>query len=491
MVDGRLPDRHLLPMAIRRVVRSPVGVLALCVGSLGILTIAFDLVSSNRSLGDVAGDAIGPDVAVAQGPAVAPAIVRPPVLPEHRAEPRLRVPATSGIVGREIALQDRDGHSMDAFHAALRRAAAGQGKARLLFWGASHTAADIYTGTIRAYLQTMFGDGGAGYVLPAPPWRSYRRFGLVIDGSTSSWNVLKVGAGAVEDHYGLAGVALESSTAGAWGEVRPSGQYSWSRNTSGFELWYLDQPNGGRFDVLIDGVVAQRINTRHTDKRAGYARFTVPEGEHRLEVRALGDAPVRVFGVVTERDAPGVVVDALGVNGSRARSHLLWNEALYREHLRRRAPDLVVLAYGTNEAGDEQPIADYERQLDQVIRRIRDAVPNASCLLVGPSDRPLVQRRAQVTDRPRTAQVIEAQWRVALTHGCAFFDTVAFQGGPMSTVAWSRLDPPYAGRDLVHFTRRGYVRLGEVLLGAMLEGTPHRIPDRVQLPGEDPGSFAP
>lgn len=482
MVDERRRSAHLFRMAIRRVVRSPLGVVALCASAVGIASVAYDLHRGGHAIGD----AIGPEVAVAQTPPVPQAIVRPPpAIPSLRPPTRVRAPAVPGVPGVEIAIEDRDGHAMDAFHNALSRAAAGRGKARVLVWGASHTAADVYTGTLRAYLQTMFGDGGAGFVLPAPPWRAYRHFGLEIDGSMSSWNVLKVGANASEDHYGLAGVALESSTAGAWGEVRPSGRYTWSRTTAGFDLWYLDQPNGGRFDVLVDGQLAQRINTRHTAKRAGYARFTVPDGDHRIEVRALGDAPVRVFGVVSEREQSGVVVDALGVNGARARSHLLWNDALYREHLRRRNPDLVVLAYGTNESGDDQqPIADYERQLDQVVRRIRETLPNASCLLVGPSDRPLTQR-ARVMDRPRTAQVIEVQWRVALTHGCGFFDTVAFQGGPMSTVSWAQLNPPYAGRDLVHFTRRGYVRMGEVLLHALLDGTAHRIPERVQLPGDD------
>lgn len=489
MFDHAPRAEHRLRMALRRVQSSPLGVALLCGLAMAVWTVGYDV-------GVLGGEgtrrAIGPEVAQAQPPTVAPAIeVRPPAMPSFRAPPRLRKPFDPSTPGLEIAIEDRDGHSLDRFHAALRRAAAGQGKARLLFWGASHTAADVYTGTIRAYLQTMLGDGGAGYVLPAPPWRSYRRFGVVVEGSTANWNVLKVGANAAEDFYGLAGVAIESSTAGAWGEVRPSTQYGWSRNTSSFELWYLEQPRGGRFDVLIDGQVVQRIVTRNEETRGAYARFPVPDGQHRLEVRAIGDAPVRIFGVVTERDAPGVVVDALGVNGSRARSHLLWNDALYREHLRRRSPDLVVLAYGTNEAGDDQPIADYERQLTEVVRRIRETVPNASCLLVGPSDRPLVQNRTTVVDRPRTAQVIEAQWRVALSQGCGFFDTVAFQGGPMSTVTWSELDPPYAGRDLVHFTRRGYVRLGEVLLGALLDGTSHRIPERVQVPGDDPGSFEP
>jgi len=171
-----------------------------------------------------------------------------------------------------------------------------------------------------------------------------------------------------------------------------------------------------------------------------------------------------------ERERPGVIVDTLGINGARARYHLMWEDQLYREHLRRRNPDLVVLAYGTNESGDDQSIALYEAQLRQVVSRVRETVPNASCLLIGPSDRPTRLEDGTYEDRPRTAQLIEAQHRVAVEMGCGFFDLVAFMGGPLSMVTWATTEPAYGSSDHVHFTRTGYERLGNVLLDALLEG---------------------
>ena len=75
-------------------------------------------------------------------------------------------------------------------------------------------------------------------------------------------------------------------------------------------------------------------------------------------------------------------------------------------------------------------------------------------------------------DRSRTARLIEVQHRVALEHGCGFFDLVAFQGGALSMVQWAANDPAYASQDHIHYTRVGYQRLGEVLLSALLEGMP-------------------
>lgn len=395
-------------------------------------------------------------------------------LPERREPPRLRrEPGEEAIPGLEIAIEDLDGRSMDRFHAALARAARGEGQARLVFYGASHTAADLYTGLLRNALQSRYGDAGPGFVLPVHPWRRYRHHQLTIESNGDEWQTLKIGpAPNVLDHYGLAGVAVEASHVGAWGRIITPTEGLGSK-VSRFELFYLEQPNGGTFEVLIDDQVVRRIPTAAPERAPGYATFDVPEGPHRFEVRIVEEGPVRIFGVAAERDTPGVIVDTLGINGSRARAHLLWEENLYREHLQKRKPDLVVLAYGTNESGDDQPISEYEAELHQVVARVRSAVPEASCLLIGPSDRPVPlgkNGKDGYSDRPRTREIIEAQWRVALSHGCGFFDMVAFQGGPLSMVAWNQIDPPYAAPDHIHFRRRGYERLGEVLLGALLEG---------------------
>ena len=143
---------------------------------------------------------------------------------------------------------------------------------------------------------------------------------------------------------------------------------------------------------------------------------------------------------------------------------------MYREHLARRNPDLIVLAYGTNESGDDEVrIGTYEARLDRVVSRVKEILPEASCLLIGPSDRPF-REEGDILDRPRTTELVEAQRRVSEAHGCGFFDLVAFMGGPLSMVDWVEASPPYGAHDHIHFTRRGYTRLGEVLEYALLYG---------------------
>ena len=100
----------------------------------------------------------------------------------------------------------------------------------------------------------------------------------------------------------------------------------------------------------------------------------------------------RIFGMSLERNNPGVVIDTLGIPGARASTQLLWNEALQREHMQRRKPNLVVLAYGTNETGDDdQPIDTFDLVFFS--------------LAVGPSDFELVHlcRRAEAEVQPQIA----------------------------------------------------------------------------------------
>ena len=389
----------------------------------------------------------------------------------QRMGPKLLQPPPNDVLGLDIAIEDRDGKSMEALHQALARAAAGEGQARLAFYGASHVAGDLFTGYIRRELQSRYGDAGHGFLLPVHPWRTYRHRDINIESDGKRWETQRIRVGDTEvERVGLAGIAMMSKRPGSFGAVHTAAQGDYGRTAGFFELYYLKHPRGGDLDVVIDGRKARRISTRAASISTGYATFRVPDAPHRFELRTLSKRPVWVFGVAVERDQPGVVVDTLGINGSRARYQLLWDDEVYQEHLRRRKPDLVVLAYGTNESGDESPLDEYERNLRTVVVRMRETVPDASCLLIGPSDRPMQVEERVFEDRTRTARLIEIQHRVALEHGCGFFDLVAFQGGALSMLQWAANDPAYASQDHVHYTRVGYQRLGEVLLSALLEG---------------------
>jgi len=381
-----------------------------------------------------------------------------------------RIPADS--VGVDIPLHDPSGDAMDAFHAALKRTLAGESSTRMIFYGASHVASDTFTGALRRMLQTRFGDAGHGFVLPAKPWRHYRHSDVNIDGTLTWWGDWVGKPDARSDHlYGLAGVSISTSDPMNYASVATTLDNKHGRSVGQFDVYYLGQAAGGSFDIRIDGKLVRHVDSSSLAMEPRYATFRVADGPHRLEVLPTGDGEVRLFGVALDRDVAGVVLDSLGVNGARASAHLLWDEALYKEHIGRRDPHLIALAYGTNESGDNNdPIEAYEERLRSVLERARAAAPNASCLYIGPSDRPISTGRKQWGPRPRTGELIEVQKRVTAEFSCAFFDLVAFMGGEMSMLRWARTNPAMASQDHVHLTRRGYIRVATALYRALLRG---------------------
>ena len=479
-------------MFFNRCIRSPLAVVVLGVGALSLWTCTYQSVNGP---GNAVATAAPPADAISSGAGVPP--TNPPSSGSSRAGSqgaggavsvspdsseargpvtvgglRLRHAPVDGELGLPIAI-DGGRAGLAHFHAALQRAEAGDGKARILFYGASHVASDSFTGYVRQELQKRFGDAGHGFVLPVHPWRTYRHRGVRIESSREEWEPLRIRDGSMDaDFLGLAGVAVESDRRGAWGLVGTADRGSVGRRVAAFEVFYLEQPGGGDFDVLVDGSYRARVSTRRAGRpQPGYANYPVDDGPHTLQVRVRGNGKVRLFGVTLERDQSGVVLDTLGINGARTRSHLLWDDGLYRAHLGRRRPDLVVLAYGTNESADRLPMPVYRQQQRDVLVRIRDTVPDASCLLIGPSDRPVFNEELEAwEDRPRTLEINEVQRQVALDLGCGYFDLLAFQGGPLSMIEW--VEKGYGAADHVHLMSPGYRRLAEEVLAALLDGYP-------------------
>ncbi|MEX1364342.1 MAG: GDSL-type esterase/lipase family protein [Nannocystaceae bacterium] len=340
------------------------------------------------------------------------------------------------------------------------------GKVRVLVYGGSHTDADVYPHYLRRYLQERFGDGGHGYVQLARPWRWYRHVDYRVEGA-KYWKTehAQRRSGRMDGLYGYMGTSLAAKTKRAFGKVIPRGDAVGAE----YELYFLRQPKGGSFEVLADGKTLATIKTRAAEPGPGYYRFVLPEGQHEVEIKLRGNGEVRVFGMTVEREQPGVVVDTLGIGGTRAANMLQWNQEIWADNVAHRDPDLVVLFYGTNEATDtDQPIAAYERDLREVLQRLSTVAPRASCLLMGPGDFPRKDETGQWHNRQRIDDIIEVQRRVALERGCGFWDTKAFMGGELSMTLWAAAQPPMAKQDHIHFTKRGYVRLGMALVDAMM-----------------------
>ncbi len=327
---------------------------------------------------------------------------------------------------------------------------------RIVQYGDSHTAADMETGTIRRALAARFGDGGRGFVQIGKPWKSYYqegvRTGMTSEFSSEKGKSDKLRPGS-EGMFGLGGASVIASKKGAraWAEL--------SSHASRIELSYLQQPQGGSFEVLVDGHRVARVVSKGVSYTSAFRSIELPDGPHQVEVRASGDGEIRLFGLALDKPQVGITYDALGINGARVTALLGWNELHMLDQLRHRAPSLVVLAYGTNESGDDTPREVYERHLVDALGRLLRAVPGASCLLIGPPDRAIETRDGWITS-PRLLEIVASQKRVAEVARCAYYDQLAAMGGEGAIAGWALEEPPRAQKDRVHLTREGYAQMG-------------------------------
>ena len=325
------------------------------------------------------------------------------------------------------------------------------GPLRALHYGDSHVAADELTAAIRDHFQMTFGDGGSGYSLAGRPWNSYRRFDLK-SGSTRGWHSDGLVGRAGDGAYGLGGVSMSTNS--------PHQSVYLLADAQQFELFYLRQPGGGAVQIYDNGAPLERLSTGG-EWGPSYFHYDAEPGAHKLEAETLDRAPVRLFGWVAE-NSTGVTYEPLGINGAQAPMLLNWNEAVLRSNIERRDPALIVLSYGTNEAGGKSwTIESYREMFETLLKRFREAAPAATILVTGPPDRSIRARSRAWVAMDGEDTIVEAQRQAALAQGCAFWDAREKMGGKGSMREWVLAG--MAQNDHVHLTLAGYRTIGDAV----------------------------
>lgn len=365
------------------------------------------------------------------------------------------------------------------FYAALQELRLGQRQehVRVLWLGDSHTAADFWTHAVRQPLQSRFGEGGAGLVLLG--LKMYRH-GMANLSRTGKWRTLPRIPSATRPHrdgvLGLGGQAAAPLSRDASARVELARTLDWAKGPLRWEVLYRLPHATSKFTVRSGHDVSVEVS-HHTGQRrpSGLEGIVIEtEGSLSLSLDGFVGEP-ELFGVIVEGEAPGVVVDTLGINGARAATPLAWDADAWIEEVKAREPSLVVLSYGTNEVGDAAALSVYEEHYGKLLERLRAGAPHSDCLIVGPTDR--VGR--DWTSMPRVQAIDDAQRRIASELRCAFFSPLGAMGGPGGLKRWAFGKPKLARRDRVHLLPSGYRQLGATMAEDLLSSFEARYPGEV------------
>ena len=339
-------------------------------------------------------------------------------------------------------------------------------------WGDSVLGGDGLTFALRKRLQERFGDAGHGFHALSRYSIGYMHRGVRFQ-DKGGWRSCEIifHCRQPEDRYGYAGVHSGSQSGGTsfWQTAKEAPGDRVSR----FELWYAKSRDGGRFQVKIDGAEPATVDTRADEPSDAVEVFQVPDGPHTFEVRAAGGGTSRGYGVVLERDVPGVVWDELSLIGSFTQrldyqdgDHLAWQIA-------RRDVDLMVFMFGGNDVQREQgdlknDMAPYEREYTRVIRKFKAGRPAASCMIMSLIDH-ATRVEGVVRTRSIVPRLVASQRNVALKEGCAFFDTFTAMGGMNAFARWLRARPQLGAPDLNHPTYAGQGVIATLVYRALMQ----------------------
>ncbi len=398
--------------------------------------------------------------------------------------------------------------TLTPFFHALHEAKSGSGMrtVHILQIGDSHTANDYIAGALRDQLQYVFGHGGRGVLPVGLPYFGYDPR-LVQVTQTGAWRVnLSFAPPPNPRHpeqphlytspppFGLTGFRLTTDSDATLTLDAEAG----ARFTRAV-VCALSEPGAGVITLSAGGDTRPfPLATDHREAVCHEAHFSSPQ-QH-LDVSASG-GPVSLLSWAIFADG-GVALSNLGVSGTQLKDLAERDDAVMAAELDAYRPDLIILAYGTNEG--YVPNADagaYEALLRGQIERLQRLSHDAPILVLGapdantirpdlygsggvfPNCAPLSDEETQdyamlvQTRSPRLArwfppaglaQIRAAQRRAADEVGVAFWDWEAREGGPCSAHRMGLEDPKLVRGDHIHYTVEGGVKIAGLLYADLM-----------------------
>lgn len=317
-----------------------------------------------------------------------------------------------------------------------------QKKLHIVQLGDSHTAGDYLTEQLRKRLQQDIGDGGLGFAYPmAVKGQRVARHGY----SGAGWRLNNSRFDKNGD-YTLGGMTATST--GSSARLTVTSQY------------YNNDNQQAR--IVVNGQLGQSIKVSDSNgvrnlplSKNGWQTVSTPIV---FPYTVQAEAGSKIGGAWINRSTGGTV-SALGINGATQSYWQRWRPELEQDLAASQA-DLVILAYGTNEAF--QGSANNQKQITKnAIAKVRQGLPNASILVLGAPES-LKSTGGSCGTRATSLDTVQTQLRQAAQEsGVLYWSWEDAMGGRCSMKSW--ISQGLGASDGVHFTRSGYERTANSL----------------------------
>ncbi len=364
----------------------------------------------------------------------------------------------------------------------------------ILQFGDSHTAADYFTGEVRRMLQARYGNGGPGFLVLGCP-RPYEYHALIKSSCTSGWTYSSIKKSDSISPFSLSGFTASAKASGE--TINLSAEEAMPYDD--IQIGAKAGPENGSIEVLVDNAVRLRRSLAdQTEAPIILSVSSSPVGSsssttttrHRtrhlreVSIKVTDSGPVDLGGIGIFDRGAGVSFSNIGFTGATIAVIDKFDSGVLASELKRLAPDIVIMEFGTNEGfHDDTDLTEYRALYSRVIGKIRAALPEIKLVMILPPDAERLPQncaaeaaQAACSEQPRETKEADVQgtepscvWRkppkldpireterdIAQQEKIPIWDWSKLVPTTCGAHIWSR-ERHLMTADHVHFTKEGY-----------------------------------
>jgi lysophospholipase L1-like esterase len=346
----------------------------------------------------------------------------------------------------------------------------GEGQINILHLGGSHVQADIFSHQVRRNLEAINSrfQPSRGFIFPFTVAKTNNPTNYRVT-YTGKWanvknvqynRAISVGVGGIavytNDPDATINVKLNSGElSGRWSfeRLRLLGYTEDESETVEPLLYYQNDSIKPCFDL---------ISNSHF--------FELPEAVDSFRVGFIQkDTIPHTFiltGFILEKETPGIVYHAIGVNGASLPSYL--NSEFFEDELPLIMPDLIIFEIGINDAvGKDFKVNTFIDNYNLLTASIIQLIPDCAFIFVTNNDSFNRIKKRTYRVNPNGLIVKDAFFKIAAENQGGVWDLFSIMGGLKSMQTWQTNG--LARLDKIHFTKSGYELLGNLLYNALID----------------------
>ncbi|MDO4826978.1 MAG: hypothetical protein Q4B16_05410 [Bacteroidia bacterium] len=342
---------------------------------------------------------------------------------------------------------------------------------RILHYGDSQLEMDRISAVLREKLQQRFGGSGPGMVpmvqriptvsLSQSASGNLTRYAMVGDSLTRK---------AEHKRYGpLTQFTLVSGN-GSFSFTRTKNRYSQERVKSISRVSVLLGQNSEGFAATLKCDTLPSMSAQIDSAGGGVSLLSwdLPSEAERGSISFEGDA--EIYGIALDDRRGGITVDNVALRGSAGYIFSSIDRKVMRESFALTDTRLIILQFGGNAVpglSSRKGISAYVRKIVSQFGYFREVAPQARLMFIGPADM-CTSIDGETVTWPLLPELNDSLRVNCLKNGVAYWDTFSVMGGAGSMKKWAAHSPALGGPDLIHFTHRGAVEIGNALSSALL-----------------------